>query len=85
MTLISSPGELLERTAAREGVEAIGLPMERGIAPLADLVSLARLWWLLLRLQAGYVANSARRKPGFLGSWRPGWRGARADLHAARA
>src|ERR1035441_7532477 len=49
VTLVSSPGELLDRTAAREGVEAIALPMQRGIAPVADIVSLARLWWLLLR------------------------------------
>jgi len=51
VTLISSPGELLDRTAAREGVEAIGLAMRREIAPFADVVSLLRLWWLLLRLR----------------------------------
>ena len=37
VTLISSPGELLDRTAAREGVEAIGLSIRRNIAPFADL------------------------------------------------
>src|SRR5208337_3914543 len=51
VTLVSSPGELLRRTAAREGVEAIAIPIERQIAPVADLVSLARLCWLLLRLR----------------------------------
>jgi hypothetical protein len=43
VTLVSSPGELLDRTAAREGVESIGLPIRRDIAPVADLVSLAHV------------------------------------------
>jgi glycosyltransferase involved in cell wall biosynthesis len=67
VTLVSSPGELLDRTAAREGVEAIGLPMRRDIAPLADLVSLARLWWMLLRLKPDVVEFSTP-KAGLLGS-----------------
>ena len=67
VTLISSPGELLDRTAAREGVEAIGLPMRRDIAPLADLVSLARLWLLLLRLRPD-VSEFSTPKAGLLGS-----------------
>jgi glycosyltransferase involved in cell wall biosynthesis len=68
VTLISSPGELLYRTAAREGVEAIGLPMRRAIAPLADLVSLARLWWLLVRLKPD-VAEFSTPKAGLLGGF----------------
>jgi glycosyltransferase involved in cell wall biosynthesis len=67
VTLISSPGELLDRTAAREGVEAVGLPMRRAIAPLADLVSLMRLWWLLLRLKPD-VAEFSTPKAGLLGT-----------------
>src|SRR5664280_1234390 len=51
VTLVSSPGELLDRTAAREGVEFIAIPMRREIALVADLVSLARLCRLLLRLR----------------------------------
>jgi len=35
--LLSSPGPLLDITAAREQVERIELPMRRSIAPLADL------------------------------------------------
>ena len=42
VTLISSPGELLDRTAAREGVNAIGVPMQRDISLFADLASLVR-------------------------------------------
>jgi len=37
VTLVSSPGELLTRTAALEGVESIAIPMRREIAPIADL------------------------------------------------
>ena len=66
VTLISSPGELLERTAAREGVEAIGLPMRREIALLADLTALIRLWWLLMRLRPDLVEFSTP-KAGLLG------------------
>ncbi len=66
VTLISSPGELLERTAMREGVAAIGVPMRRNIAPLADLVSLLRLWWLLKRLKPD-VAEFSTPKAGLLG------------------
>jgi len=43
VTLVSSPGELLDRTAAREGVESVAIPMKREIAPPADIVSLVRL------------------------------------------
>jgi len=66
VTLISSPGELLERTAAREGVEAMGVPMRREIAPLADLAALVRLWWLLMRLKPD-VAEFSTPKAGLLG------------------
>ncbi len=45
--LVSGSDELLDRTAARAGVERIAIPMRRSIAPLADLVALLRLWWLL--------------------------------------
>ena len=67
VTLISSPGKLLDETAAREGAEAIGLSMRRDIAPVADLVSLLRLWWLLLRLKPD-VAEFSTPKAGLLGS-----------------
>jgi len=67
VTLISSPGELLDRTATREGVEAIGLPIEREIAPLADLVSLLRLCWVLWRLKPD-LAEFSTPKAGLLGS-----------------
>lgn len=74
VTLVSSPGELLERTAANEGVKSIAIPMRRGIAPLADLLVLVRLWLLLRRLKpeltefstpkAGLMGNLAARLAG---------------------
>jgi len=48
ITLVSSPGRHLLETATAEGVAAKSLPMLRGIAPLADLVSFLRLLWLML-------------------------------------
>jgi len=67
VTLVSSPGELLDRTAAREGVDPIAVPMQRGISPVADLISLARLWWLLLRLKPD-IAEFSTPKAGLLGN-----------------
>jgi glycosyltransferase involved in cell wall biosynthesis len=67
VTLLSSPGELLDRTAASEGVESIAIPMQRRIAPFADIVSLARLWWLLLRLRPEMTEFSTP-KAGLLGT-----------------
>lgn len=67
VTLVSSPGELLNRTAAREGVESIAIPIQREIAPIADIVSLARLWWLLLRLRPEMTEFSTP-KAGLLGT-----------------
>lgn len=74
VTLIASPGKLLDEIAMREGVEAIGLPMERKIAPLSDLVSLVRLWWTLRRLRPD-LAEFSTPKAGLLGniaSWLAG-------------
>lgn len=65
--LVSSPGELLDRTAAREGVECIAIPMRRGIAPLADLIALFRLWQLLGSLKPDLVEFSTP-KAGLLGT-----------------
>jgi glycosyltransferase involved in cell wall biosynthesis len=66
VTLISSPGDLLDRTAAREGVDALPLPMRREISPFSDVISLIRLWWALLRLRPD-VAEFSTPKAGLLG------------------
>lgn len=65
--LVSSPGELLDRTAEREGVERIAIPMRRGIAPWADLVALLRLWRLIGSRRPDLVEFSTP-KAGLLGT-----------------
>ena len=65
--LLSSPGPLLDITAAREQVERIELPMRRSIAPLADLVSLYRLWRLIGKYRPDLV-EFGTPKAGLLGT-----------------
>jgi glycosyltransferase involved in cell wall biosynthesis len=67
VTLVSGPGELLESCSASEGVNSIAIPIERGISPLADIVSLVRLFWLLRRLKPDLTEFSTP-KAGLLGS-----------------
>ena len=67
VTLVSSPGALLTRTAALEGVDSVAIPMRREMAPFADLVSLVRLWWLLFRLKPEMTEFSTP-KAGLLGT-----------------
>lgn len=67
VTLVSSPGELLTQTAAQEGVESVAIPMRREISPLADLVALLRLCWLLYRLKP-QMTEFSTPKAGLLGS-----------------
>lgn len=43
VTVVSSPGPLLDRLAASEGVRRVGVPISREITPARDLVSLLRL------------------------------------------
>jgi glycosyltransferase involved in cell wall biosynthesis len=66
ITLISSPGPILERLSLAEGVEAIAITHERAVAPLADLLSLFRLWRVLLNLRPDIVEFSTP-KAGLLG------------------
>jgi glycosyltransferase involved in cell wall biosynthesis len=66
VVLVSGPGELLERIASRTGVECVALPMRRSIAPLADLVALFRLWWILGNYKPDLVEFSTP-KAGLLG------------------
>ncbi len=63
---ISSPGPLLERVAAEEGVTAPGVPMSRSITPLGDLLAALRLTRLLRRLRPDIV-NAGTPKAGLLG------------------
>lgn len=65
--LVSSPGDLLWSTAAREHVEPIAIPMRRAISPFADLVALVRLWQLLGARKPDLVEFSTP-KAGLLGT-----------------
>lgn len=66
VTVLSSPGDLLDLMEHDEGVATLRVPMQRGIAPVADLLSLYRLWRLLLKLKPDVVEFSTP-KAGFLG------------------
>ncbi|HWG19716.1 MAG TPA: glycosyltransferase family 4 protein [Terracidiphilus sp.] len=65
--LISSPGVLLEEIAVEEGAETYIIPMRRGIAPAADVVSLIRVWIALRRLRPDLTEFSTP-KAGLLGN-----------------
>ncbi len=66
VTLISSPGILLDDIARREGVDAEAVPIARQIEPWRDTVSLIRLWVLLRKLKPDVVEFSTP-KAGLLG------------------
>lgn len=66
VTLVCAPGELLEATAADAGVDRVAMPMQRGMSPWQDLVSLLRLGALLWRLRPLLVEFSTP-KAGLLG------------------
>jgi glycosyltransferase involved in cell wall biosynthesis len=65
--LISAAGESLTRIATEEGVTALPVAMRRGIAPLADLISLVRLCAILWRLRPA-ITDFSTPKAGFLGN-----------------
>ena len=67
VSLLSAPGELLERTARSERVNAYAIPMERGISPMADAVAFLRTWRLLRHLMPDIVEFSTP-KAGLLGT-----------------
>lgn len=67
VTLVSSPGDYLDRTAAREGVRAVGVPMQRDIHPYADLRSLFQLY-RLFRAERPAIVLAGTPKAGLLGT-----------------
>lgn len=62
----TSPGEELDSFAVEEDVQAYAVDMERRIAPLKDLVSLARLW-REVRANRPEIVHSHTPKGGLLG------------------
>jgi glycosyltransferase involved in cell wall biosynthesis len=67
VTLVCSPGKLLDARAADPVTEHVSIPMERGISPVADLVSLICMVRLLRRLRPELVEFSTP-KAGLLGT-----------------
>lgn len=67
VSLLSSPGELLNQNGGNQGAEPYAIPMQRGISVLADCVALFRIWRLIGRLKPDIVEFSTP-KAGLLGS-----------------
>jgi glycosyltransferase involved in cell wall biosynthesis len=63
---VSAPGDELETLHGSEGVSGFAIPMERGVTPLADLVSFFELWQLLRRFRP-QITNVGTTKAGLLG------------------
>ena len=67
VTLIASPGESLTRIAEEENVTACPLPMQRGIAPIADLMSFFAICRILWRIRPS-ITDFSTPKAGLLGN-----------------
>ena len=67
LTVVSTPCDELDLVARREGVETIGVPMDREITPFRDLVTLLRLYRIIRQLKPDIV-NAGTPKAGVLGS-----------------
>ena len=67
VVLICSPGTLLDRIARQECVETVSVPMQRGVSPFADAVSLVRLCRVLRRLKP-MITEFSTPKAGLLGN-----------------
>ncbi|WP_263357812.1 glycosyltransferase family 4 protein [Acidicapsa ligni] len=67
VTLVSSPGELLDRTAESEGVAAHSIQTQRGIAPISDLLSFFRVLIFLARVKP-LITDFSTPKMGLLGN-----------------
>jgi glycosyltransferase involved in cell wall biosynthesis len=67
VSLLSSPGELLDQTGKSAGAETYAIPMQRNISLFSDCVALVRIWCLIRRLHPDLVEFSTP-KAGFLGS-----------------
>lgn len=67
VVVISSKGELLDRLGRQEGVETVAIEMKRGIAPVSDLLSLVRLFFVLRGLRPS-ITEFGTPKAGLLGN-----------------
>ncbi|MFS4551560.1 glycosyltransferase family 4 protein [Comamonas resistens] len=55
VSLVTSPGSLVERVEQNEGLSVRTVPMERGINPFKDLISIWHMWRTLHRLRPDIV------------------------------
>jgi glycosyltransferase involved in cell wall biosynthesis len=67
VTVVSSPGDLLDRFAAAEKVPAVAVPMARRMAPAADIVSLVHLLVAMIRHRP-QIVHSHTPKAALLGT-----------------
>lgn len=67
VSLLSGPGELLDRTANRAGADCYAVPIVRAISPITDCIALFRIWSLIRRLKPDLVEFSTP-KAGLLGN-----------------
>ena len=65
VTVVSSPGRQLDEVAARDGVDAVGIPMRRPPSPGHDIVSLCRMFRLFRRLRP-HIVHAGTAKAGLL-------------------
>lgn len=67
ISVITSPGDLLEQFAHREGVETYPVLMHRRITPLHDVLALLRIYRILRRVRPDIV-HAHTPKGGLLGT-----------------
>lgn len=66
VVLCCGEGELLQETAEAEAVEALVVPIRREVALWADMLALAKLTWMLRRMEPE-IAEFSTPKAGLLG------------------
>lgn len=67
VSVITSPGELLDQFAQHQGVPTYGVPMRRQITPAHDTLALWRIVQILTRIQP-HIVHAHTPKAGLLGT-----------------
>lgn len=65
IVLVTSPGPLVSKIEQREGLDVTIVPMERGINPLKDLLSIFNMW-RVLRKERPDIVHSYTPKAGLV-------------------
>ncbi len=68
---VAAPGADLDFVAQRDRIQVVGLPMNREIRPLSDVVSLWRMWRLIRRLRPDIVCTATSKASllGLIAAW----------------